>query len=160
MRRAERIRYLALAVQREGNRQLTELLRPLGLSPAQSEVLRILGDHAPMTLTELGRMLVCDSGENPSRLVDKLVSRGLVDRRPATEDRRRVVLTLTPEGIARESDVRAIEDGVYDAIDSVFPAAEADSLLASLLTMVAGSPAGNALATRIAAESGQGGDAG
>jgi len=152
MRRAEQIRYLALAVQREGNRQLTELLRPVGLTPAQSEVLRILGDHAPMTLRELGRMLVCDSGENPSRLVDKLVSRGFVDRRPGVEDRRRVVLTLTPDGRAREADVRAIEGGVYDAIDAVFAGAEADTLVASLRTMVAGSPAGTALATRIAAE--------
>ena len=101
MRQAERIRYLALAVQREGNRRLTADLKPLGLTTAKSEVLRILGDHAPMTLTALGRMLVCESGTNPSRLVDKLVEAGLVQRVTSDVDRRRVTLTLTDEGADR-----------------------------------------------------------
>ena len=77
MRTAERIRYLVLAVQREGNRQLIAGLRPLGITPAQSEALRILGDHAPMTLTDVGRMLVCESGTNPSRIIDRLVDSGI-----------------------------------------------------------------------------------
>ena len=36
MRTAERFRYLVLAVQREGNRQLIAELRPLGVTPAQA----------------------------------------------------------------------------------------------------------------------------
>ena len=80
MRTAERFRYLVLAVQREGNRQLIADLRPLGITPAQSEALRILGDHAPMTLSDVGRMLVCEGGTNPSRIIDRLVDAGLVAR--------------------------------------------------------------------------------
>ena len=50
MRQAELIRYLVLAAQREGNRRLTGELRAIGLTPSQSEVMRILGDHAPLSL--------------------------------------------------------------------------------------------------------------
>ena len=66
MRRAEQIRYLILAAQREGNRQLSAALAQLGLTPAQSEALRILEDHGPLALKQLGDMLVCDTGTSPS----------------------------------------------------------------------------------------------
>ena len=152
MRNAERIRYLALAVQREGNRRLTVDLKPLGLTPAQSEVLRILGDNAPMTLTALGRMLVCESGTNPSRLVDRLVDAGLVCRIASDSDRRQVTLTLSEEGKARELDVRAVEDRIYVDLESTFGAIDVDGLIAYLELLVTGQPAGMALAERIAAE--------
>ena len=152
MRQAERIRYLALAVQREGNRRLTADLKPLGLTPAQSEVLRILGDHAPMTLTALGRMLVCESGTNPSRLVDKLVDAGLVRRVTSDVDRRQVTLTLTDAGVAKERAVQEVENRTYAVLESTFGAIDVDGLIAYLELLVSGQPAGVALAERIAAE--------
>jgi MarR family transcriptional regulator, organic hydroperoxide resistance regulator len=152
VRNAERIRYLTLAVQREGNRRLTAELKPLGLTPAQSEVLRILGEHAPMTLTELGRMLVCESGVNPSRLVDKLVASRLVWRVPSARDRREVSLTLSDAGAEREQAIRAIEDHIYAELESTFGEIDVDGLIAYLELLVAGQPAGIALAKRIAAE--------
>ena len=152
MRQAERIRYLALAVQREGNRRLTADLMPLGLTTAQSEVLRILGDHAPMTLTALGRMLVCESGTNPSRLVDKLVDAGLVQRVTSDVDRRRVTLTLTDEGADKERAVQEVENRTYAVLESTFAAIDVDGLIAYLELLVSGQPAGLALAERIAAE--------
>lgn len=152
MRQAERIRYLALAVQREGNRRLAADLAPLGLTPAQSEVLRILGDHAPLTLTAVGSMLVCESGTNPSRLVDKLVDAHLVERRTDSVDRRRVTLTLTPDGRAKEAAVRAVEDHLYAGLDAASAGIDTEALVTFLERLVAGQPAGNALAERIAAE--------
>lgn len=152
MRTAERIRYLALAVQREGNRQLTIALRPLGLTPSQAEALRIMGDHAPMTLTDVGRMLVCEAGTNPSRIVDRLVEAGLVDRVTDPGDRRRVALRLTVAGAALERHVRDIEDQMYDQLDAVFADSDTAVLTAQLERLVAGSPAGSALEERIAAE--------
>ena len=95
MRSAEEVRYLILAAQREGNRQLAQALRPLGLTPSQAEVLRLLGDRQPLTLTGLGELLVCESGTNPSRLVDRLVTAGLVHRTESPHDRRQVALTLS-----------------------------------------------------------------
>jgi MarR family transcriptional regulator, organic hydroperoxide resistance regulator len=149
MRSAEQFRYLVLAAQREGNRQLAAALAPVGLTPAQSEVLRIVGENAPLTLTSLGGMLVCESGTNPSRLVDKLVGAGLVDRTPDTADRRQVVLTLTETGKAAEAGVREIERQLYSLIDQAL-GDQLSSLNASLSRVVAGSASGEALAARIA----------
>ena len=78
---AEELRYLILAAQREGNRAFARRLRPLGLTPSQAEVLRLLDERQPLSLTGLGELLVCESGTNPSRLVDRLVTTGLVRRR-------------------------------------------------------------------------------
>ncbi|MGH3837690.1 MAG: MarR family transcriptional regulator [Pseudonocardiaceae bacterium] len=89
MRTAEELRYLILAIQREGNRVLAADLRPLGLTPSQAEVLRVLADFQPLTLTGLGELLVCEHGTNPSRLVDRLVSAGLVWRETQADDESR-----------------------------------------------------------------------
>jgi DNA-binding MarR family transcriptional regulator len=146
MRQAERIRYLLLAAQREGNRQLAAALGMIGLSPAQSEVLRILGDHDNLTLNGVGQMLVCDSGTNPSRLVERLVQAGLIERVPDPADRRQVRLTLTPDGLVKERETRAIEDALYAEIDLLPDVADLAALLEPL---VAGQPSGEALRRRI-----------
>ncbi|MEO6532057.1 MAG: MarR family transcriptional regulator [Pseudolysinimonas sp.] len=153
MRRAEKLRYLALAAQREGNRSLAAALRPLGLTPAQSEVLRLLGDRAPLTLTGLGELLVCESGTNPSRLVDRMVHLGLVDRAtPDGGDRRQVILRLTAAGREREAAVRQIEEAMYAELDAVGTDAELATVIAVLERVVAGRPAGDAIAARAARE--------
>ncbi len=148
---AELIRYLVLAAQREGNRQLGQALRALGLTPAQSEVLRILGEHEPLTLSGIGELLVCESGSNPSRLVDRLVSAGLVERVASADDRRQVTLTLSPEGRQAESQVREVEAALYARIDTALEGVDVGPALELLRRLSAGEPAGEALAKRLAA---------
>ena len=151
MRRAEKLRWLALAAQREGNRSLAAALRPLGLTPAQSEVLRLLGDYAPLTLTGLGELLVCESGTNPSRLVDRTVELGLVTRTtPDAGDRRQVILRLTAKGRTLEESVRGIEEGMYAHLDTIGTDAELATVIGVLERVVAGHPSGDAIAARIA----------
>jgi DNA-binding MarR family transcriptional regulator len=145
VRPAEELRYLVLAAQREGNRQLSAQLKPLGLTPAQAEALRIIGDNDAITLTGLGELLVCESGTNPSRIADRLVSAGLVDRVVDVDDRRRVVLTLTDAGLAQEKKVRAIEELMYEQIDALGPQPE---VVVFLRALVEGQPSGEALARR------------
>ena len=67
IRTAEELRYLILAIQRAGNRVLAAGLRPLGLTPSQGEVIRVLLDYQPLTLSALGELLICEHGNNPSR---------------------------------------------------------------------------------------------
>ena len=153
MREVERVRYLVLAAQREGNRQLTRDLRPHGLTAAQAEVLRILGDHGPLTLNGLGSMLVCESGSNPSRLVDRLVAAGLVERSAGTADRRNVTLDLTAEGREVEGAVRAVEERLYDDIERALRGADVGGLIRALETLTEGSSTNRALRARIAAQS-------
>ena len=44
----EELRFLILGAQREGNRILADRVSPLGLTPAQAEVIRCLNDGPPM----------------------------------------------------------------------------------------------------------------
>jgi len=148
MSRAEELRYLVLAAQREGNRQLAAGLRPLGLSPAQAEVLRVLGEHKVLTLSGLGALLVCESGTNPSRLVDRLVTQGLVERTRSETDGREVLLQLTPDGRRTAGAVAKVESRLYSEIDRRSAGHDLDAILAFLREFVDGLPAGEAVARR------------
>ena len=108
MRQAELLRCLVLAAQREGNLRLVRELRGLTLTPSQAELLRVLADRELLTLTGLGELRICESGTNLSRLVDRLVLAGLVQRVTASGDRGEVTLTHTPAGRAAEQGVRAV----------------------------------------------------
>jgi MarR family transcriptional regulator, organic hydroperoxide resistance regulator len=145
---AEELRYLILALQREGNRLLAAGLRPLGLTPSQAETLRVLADYQPLTLTGLGELLVCETGDNPSRLVDRLVKLELIQRTVDPDDRRHVKLTLTPAGERRAGEVAAVETQLHNAIASMIAGQPVDQTLALLRTMADAFPAGLALARR------------
>ena len=152
MRTAEQVRYLILAAQREGNRLLMTLLSELVLTPAQSEALRIIADHGPLALRDLGGMLVCDSGTSPSRLVDRLVAAGLVTRDGSTHDRRQIQLKVTPSGKEKADRVRAIEERIYESIDSTLDADDTEALLGALRALTQDSAARGAFEKRLAAE--------
>ncbi|HEY1672246.1 MAG TPA: MarR family transcriptional regulator [Streptosporangiaceae bacterium] len=152
MRTAEQLRYLILATQREGNRQLSAMLSEIGVTPAQSEALRIIADHGPLALGALGDMLVCDTGTSPSRIVDRLVAAGLVQRTPSEHDRRQVRLTLTPLGRDKANRVAEIENQLYDLLDRASEGTDIDAFIAFLHAFTRQAPAGLALANRLAAE--------
>ncbi|MEV0248452.1 MarR family transcriptional regulator [Nocardia sp. NPDC050712] len=149
MRRAEHLRFAILAAQREGNRLLAQSLKPLGVTPAQAEVLRLLQQRGPLSLNGIGQLLVCESGSSPSRLVDRVVGLGLVDRRTAAEDRRHVELTLTPEGERVATAIAGVEHGLYATLDTVAADHDTDALLGFLHAFVDHLPSGEALARRL-----------
>lgn len=95
---------------RELERRMNEAMRPLGLTGAQADALAVIGKAGPLSLKDLGELLVAEAG-HPSRLVDRLVEAGLVERRSVGEDRRRVELSLSKRGRALEKRMlRARED--------------------------------------------------
>jgi DNA-binding MarR family transcriptional regulator len=148
MKPIEELRYLILAVQREGNRLLAAELRPLGLTPSQAEVLRVLHDHQPLTLSALGGLLVCETTASPSRLVDRLVSQGLVQRTTGADDRRFIRLTLTPDGQRLERQIELVEDRLYDTLERLTENQPIDETLRLLRSVADAFPAGQALARR------------
>jgi DNA-binding MarR family transcriptional regulator len=85
------------AIQRELERQTNDAMRPLGLTGPQADALSVIGQAGPLSLKQLGDLLIAEAG-HPSRLVDRLVEAGLVERQAADDDRRRVVLSLTARG--------------------------------------------------------------
>lgn len=148
MRVAEELRFLILAIQREGNRLLAAQLRPLGLTPSQAEVIRILADHGPLTLTALGELLVCETGNSPSRLVDRLVTQDLVQRDIDRADRRRIMLNATTEGKRLSRHIVAVEERLYATIDEHVTGQPVDAALRTLRSLAAAFPAGEAVDRR------------
>jgi len=140
----EELRYLVLGAQREGNRLYAAALKPLGLTPAQAEVLTVLAGTGTLSLLELGRRLVCESG-SPSRLIDALVRAGLVRRTVADTDRRRVELSLTPAGAGAATAALSAEDELSSLIESLLDPGEMGATVAGLRRLVHGRPAGDAI---------------
>jgi MarR family transcriptional regulator, organic hydroperoxide resistance regulator len=72
-------------------------LRKLGLTFPLAHALRVLEPDRPKQMGEIAELLVCDAS-NVTALADRLESRGLVERRADSDDRRVKVLALTPAG--------------------------------------------------------------
>jgi DNA-binding MarR family transcriptional regulator len=68
------------------------------LSPAQCHVLHLIEPGQPIPMGRLAELLSCDAS-NVTGLIDRLESRGLVQRRPLEHDRRVKALDLTPAGL-------------------------------------------------------------
>lgn len=143
----EEFRYLVLAIQREGNKLFADHLRPLGLTPSQAEVLRVMSAHDSLTLSELGGLLVCETTASPSRLVDRLVAAGFVNREIGPS-RRSVSLSLTDSGKELELKVRDAEEQLYASLTPLLDEGGLDSTLRSLRRVAEAFPAGRALARR------------
>jgi MarR family transcriptional regulator, organic hydroperoxide resistance regulator len=144
----DEFRYLVLAAQREGNRAMTELLRPHGLTTSQAEVIAVLADEGrPLTVREIGDRLVCEQG-SPSRLVRTLVAKNMVAAYGDDLDRRSTRIKLSRAGRRLASDVRVAEDRVHELLLGQIDAREMAQAAALLRSLVADLPAGRALARR------------
>ena len=147
MRPGEHLRYLILAAQREGNRVLAAALKPLGLTPAWAETIRLLDEREPLTIRDLGLLLVCE-GDHPSRLVKRMESAGLLTTGPSPDDDRARWITLTPKARGLLPGLREIEDQLHTIIEE---AADSDRLQACrdvLGALIEGLPAAAALDRR------------
>lgn len=72
-------------------------MEPLGLTDAQWRPLLCLLHGSPATASELARRCGLDTG-GLTRLVDRLLAKGLCQRERCRTDRRVVEISLTPEG--------------------------------------------------------------
>lgn len=147
MRPSEELRYLILAAQREGNRALAHALRRLNLTPAWAEVLMILAERSPLSVRELGNLLVCEN-DHPSRLAERMVRAGLLERGVMAQDKRAVLLSMSSRAKAVLNEIRGIEDEIYRMIEEALSETEIARTVESLRTLVGESPTGRALAQR------------
>lgn len=95
-------------------RFLARVLEPYDVTPQQYNVLRILrgaGAEGLPTLTIGERML--EDSPGVTRLVDRLVAKGLVSRARSKEDRRQVLCQITSPGL----DLLTQIDGLVDSQD-------------------------------------------
>lgn len=93
----DRFRHSLIAAQRLGSRQISEYMKAIDLTPSQSEVIQVLKRWQPLSLKDLGTLLVCEK-DSPSRLIERLVKDGLIDKVMNPADARFVLLQLTDLG--------------------------------------------------------------
>ena len=136
--RIEKLSLLIKAAHRENRRRTTEFLLPLDITPAQSEVLSIIEAVGPISLGELGEYLIVEGG-HPSRLVDRMVQSGFLDRRPAEDDRRRIELTLTPKGRDKVAAIQVARQKVISHAQPIWERHDIEMLEAFLRDFLSGS---------------------
>lgn len=79
------------------NKRTHDHIRTFGLTQPQFGVLESLGHLGPMTIGELCKKMLV-SGGNMTVVIDNLEKEGLVERIRGDEDRRSIVIRLTPKG--------------------------------------------------------------
>ena len=84
-----------------------------------------------MTMTELSRFLMVSNG-NVTGIIDRLVSDKLVARQAPADDRRALIVRLTPRGLRDFTAMAKAHQAWVDGLLSEFDAAEADTLIRHL----------------------------
>ncbi|MDV7145337.1 MarR family winged helix-turn-helix transcriptional regulator [Tropicimonas sp. TH_r6] len=103
------------------------LLAPLGIHPRQARVLMAMKHMAPVSQTELAAA-VGISPAGMSTMTDRLLAAGFITRRQDPALRRRNVLELTPQGLAKLDAISAVWCAVDDRIRDALGAEDAETL--------------------------------
>lgn len=91
--------------------RIATTLKPTGLSPQQFNVLSILHGQANHTATvNLIKDRLVDRMPNTSRLLNKLMDKGLIEKQRNISDQRMVYVKLTTKGLALKMKARIIID--------------------------------------------------
>lgn len=144
---AERFRYYILAAQRLGSRQLSEYMKTIDLTPSQSEVIQVLKQWQPISLKDLGSLLVCEKG-SPSRLIERMVKEGLIDKVVDPSDARYVLLQLTKFGLEKSQQIRCFEDKIHEDLAKLFTDEELSVVSTILEKMLSHFPVAETLRKR------------
>ncbi|MGE4339237.1 MAG: MarR family winged helix-turn-helix transcriptional regulator [Pigmentiphaga sp.] len=105
-----------------------------GLTPAAWATMAAIGHYQPISPTEIAGHTATDA-DKVTRAIDVLVKRHFVHRELDPQDRRRSLLTLTPEGVAVHADVVRFANDVERAIKASLTASQVRSLMKMLDTI-------------------------
>lgn len=96
---------------------LSKLFKKHGITAPQYNLLRILRGQYPLPASvTLLRERMLDKMSDASRLVDRLVNKGLVERKICPHDRRKVEVQITEKGMKLLEEI----DKLNDQTDRVF----------------------------------------
>lgn len=94
--------------------RIASALKPTNLSLQQFNVLSILHGQPEQTATvNLITERLIDRMPNTSRLLNKLMDKGLIEKEKNTNDQRVVYIKLTPEGAILKQQARSIINSVF-----------------------------------------------
>ena len=97
----------------------------------QCHVLVEVGRHKTLSVNDLAQLLNLDKS-SVSKTVDNLVNSGLLQRESSPEDRRYVVLTLSPEGHLAYEDIESRMEAHFTKILQAIPAEKHTQVIESL----------------------------
>jgi DNA-binding MarR family transcriptional regulator len=108
--------------------EIETLLSPFGITVQQFNILRILRGQTPHSATvTLIRQRLVDKNADVSRLIDRLLKKGLLTRDICPKDRRRVDIRITKHGLDLLEKIDREEDK-FDAVCSGLTVEEAREL--------------------------------
>lgn len=100
------------------NARLHHQLKPYGISSQQFNILRILrGQKGRPVALKLITERMLDKMSNTSRLVDKMMLRGLLEREICHDNRRQVDIRLTEKGLSLCVEISDMLDAERNAIN-------------------------------------------
>jgi DNA-binding MarR family transcriptional regulator len=85
------------------------------LSVSQLHVVRLVRKHGTLAMSELAELLEV-SPPSASTMVDRLVDKGVLSREHSTEDRRKVVVRISPEAIKK---IESVETSVLQLFEGL-----------------------------------------
>jgi DNA-binding MarR family transcriptional regulator len=111
------------------NESITQALKPFDVSAQQFNVLRILRGQKgkPANLSTLNERMVTKMS-NTTRLVDKLLNKGYVDRITCPSNRRKVEINITNKGNAALRKMDQVMDNVENELLQQFSKKELEQL--------------------------------
>ncbi|WP_328989143.1 MarR family transcriptional regulator [Kribbella sp. NBC_01245] len=122
------------AVARQLRQMSRESLAPWDVSPSQSRAVRVLAHHGPVRLRDLAERLHI-APRSATEVVDDLEQRDLVERQPDPDDRRAILVRLTPKGTEVVEAMRAAKVADADAYFSGLDDADRADLVRILRTL-------------------------
>jgi DNA-binding MarR family transcriptional regulator len=98
------------------NEKVTRLFEPFDITQQQFNILRILrGAGEPLSTLQI-RQRMLDKMSDTSRIVDRLIKKGMVKKTTCHEDRRLVDILLTDKG----KKLLQTMDGLNDQMEAIF----------------------------------------
>ena len=109
----------------------SERLLRQGISMTQLHILHMLERHGEMPMSRLAEVLDV-SVSNATGLVDRMEERGLIARTRVPEDRRVVLVQVSPAGLAMLGDAEALRDDVLRRVLLRIEAAHVDGIACAM----------------------------
>jgi DNA-binding MarR family transcriptional regulator len=133
---ADNVTYLTIQAAHGAREDVADALAPLGVSPRQMAIMRLLSMREPLRQQELGTLLGIDRTSMVA-LIDGLEERGYVIREADPTDRRAHALRLTEAGKKANAAIRQAIDSAEEKLLRDLTPDERDSFKAILRKLIA-----------------------
>lgn len=97
-----------------------ETFKPLGITPQQYNVLQILRDKHPQSCTATYlKETMAEKNPDLTRLIDRLVKKGMVTRKVCSNNRRKIDIGITPKGLSMLTVVEPLVNEQYKLLSKI-----------------------------------------